>query len=160
MSESYKDVGMQLWAKRLNEIELRFLSRWRWDYVVEASFTDLFGSPEAMPANAAVAVCERLKADFWLQDFWVVWTDDATGEVRLTILLYHEGRYTREQVQDSWRQVTNSARAWVAEYADCRGLWHWLSELQDDVVDFGGSATELGNFAASEYVGWELPVAA
>lgn len=160
MSESYEDVGVQLWAKRLNEIELRFLSRWRWDYVMEASFSELFGSPEDMPPNAAVAVSERLKSDFWLQDFWIVWTDEATGEVRLTILLYNEGRYKHEQVRDAWRQMTKSEVAWVAPYANCRGLWHWLSELQDDVADFGGTATDLHNFAASEYVGFELPVAA
>lgn len=127
----------------LGEMDLRFLSRSRWDWVIEAQVADLLGASYAHDRREAVEVArEQLQANLEGRDFWTITPDSVTAELRFTMLLYAEGKYSEEQVRSVWRNITQSPNAPVAAYSRCRGYWRWIAEMTDEVVHYGGTAIE------------------
>lgn len=128
----------------LGDVDLRFLSRSRWDWVVEAQVADLLGASYAHDRREAVEVArDQLQAHLEVSDFWTITPDSATAELRFTMLLYCEGKYSEEQVRSVWRNITRSTNALaVVPYARCKGYWRWVTEMAGEVVDYGGTATE------------------
>lgn len=143
-----KQMNMQsnISVNSLDGIELGFLSRCAWDWVVELPASNFSGetaigsNPREVVASARTDM--KALAGTALQDFWIVTGDQDSGGLRLTVLLSTgPGLIDPLDVQRAW-QLTPETRVLIAPYWRCKGLWQWVYMSRADIYDHGGSANE------------------
>ncbi len=131
----------------LDGMELGFLSRCAWDWVVELPASN-FSGDTAIGSNPREVVASaypdmKALAGTALQDFWIVTGDHDSGGVRLTVLLSTgPGLIDPLEVQRAW-QLTPETRVMIAPYWRCKGFWQWVYMSSADIYDHGGSASTV-----------------